>query len=49
VDDVDLTAFMLVRLVLALVHSANSDRPRYNTPALANELTKLVVAYLGVK
>ncbi len=49
VEDVDLTAFMLVRLVLALVHSANSDRPRYNTPALANELTKLVVAYLGVK
>jgi AcrR family transcriptional regulator len=48
VDDYDLAAFMLVRLVLALVHSANVDRPRYNTPALARELTKLVVAYLGV-
>jgi AcrR family transcriptional regulator len=47
VEDFDLAAFMLVRLVLALVHSANADRPRYNTPALANELTKLVVAYLG--
>jgi AcrR family transcriptional regulator len=48
-EDFDLAAFMLVRLVLALVHSANADRPRYNTPALANELTKLVVAYLGAK
>jgi AcrR family transcriptional regulator len=47
IDDYDLAAFMLVRLVLALVHSANADRPRYNTPALASELTKLVVAYLG--
>jgi AcrR family transcriptional regulator len=49
VEDFELTAFMLVRLVLALVHSANADTPRYNTPALTNELTKLVVAYLGAK
>jgi AcrR family transcriptional regulator len=49
VEDFELTAFMLVRLVLALVHSANADRPRYNTPALAHELTRLVVAYLGTK
>jgi AcrR family transcriptional regulator len=48
VEDIDLAAFMLVRLVLALVHSANADSPRYNTPALARELTRLVVAYLGV-
>ena len=49
IEDVDLAAFMLVRLVLALVHSAAADRPRFNTPALLNELTRLVVAYLGVK
>jgi AcrR family transcriptional regulator len=48
VEDIDLAAFMLVRLVLALVHSANADQPRYNTPALVSELTRLVVAYLGV-
>ncbi len=48
VHDIELAAFMVVRLVLALVHSANADRPRYNTPALASELTRLVVAYLGV-
>ena len=49
IEDFDLAAFMLVRLVLALVHSAAADRPRYNTPALVNELTKLVVGYLGAK
>jgi AcrR family transcriptional regulator len=48
VQDMELAAFMLVRLALALVHSANADRPRYNTPALASELTRLVVAYLGL-
>ncbi|HEY2510489.1 MAG TPA: TetR/AcrR family transcriptional regulator [Polyangiaceae bacterium] len=47
VEDVDLAAFMLVRLVLALVHSVNADRPRYNTPMLVKELTRLVMAYLG--
>jgi hypothetical protein len=49
VEDYELAAFILVRLVLALVHAAAADTPRYNTPALANELTKLVVAYLGLK
>ena len=49
IDDFDLAAFILVRLVLALVHSATADRPRYNTPALGNELTKLVLGYLGAK
>jgi AcrR family transcriptional regulator len=49
IEDFDLAAFMLVRLVLALVHSAAADKPRFNTPALLNELTRLVVAYLGVK
>jgi AcrR family transcriptional regulator len=48
VEDTDLAAFMLVRLVMALVHSVNADEPRYNTPALAKELTRMVVAYLGV-
>jgi AcrR family transcriptional regulator len=49
IEDFELAAFILVRLVLALVHAAAADTPRYNTPALANELTKLVVAYLGLK
>jgi AcrR family transcriptional regulator len=49
VEDVELAAFMLVRLVLALVHSVNADEPRYNTPLLAKELTRLVVAYLGAR
>jgi AcrR family transcriptional regulator len=47
IDDIDLAAFMLVRLVLALVHAAAADRPRYNTPALARELSRLVMGYLG--
>ena len=49
VDDLELAAFVMVRLVLALVHSANADEHRYTTEALANELTKLVVGYLGVR
>jgi AcrR family transcriptional regulator len=48
VEDPALAAFVMVRLVLALIHSANADAHRYSTEALANELTKLVVAYLGV-
>jgi AcrR family transcriptional regulator len=47
VPDVELAAFLLVRLVLALVLSVNADRPRYGTPALVEEMTRLVVAYLG--
>lgn len=49
IADPDLAAFMIVRLVLALVVTANADAHRYNTEALANELTKLVVGYLGVR
>jgi AcrR family transcriptional regulator len=49
VEDLELAAFMLVRLVLALVHSATVDGPRHNTPKLVNELTRLVVRYLGAR
>jgi AcrR family transcriptional regulator len=49
VADPELAAFMLVRLVLALVHSVNADKPRYDKGAIASELTRLVVAYLGVQ
>jgi AcrR family transcriptional regulator len=47
VADYELSAFVLVRVVLAVVHAAVVDRPRYNTPALVSELTRLVVAYVG--
>lgn len=46
IDDFDLAAFVLVRAVLAVVQSAVTDTPRHNTPALANELTWLVVRYV---
>jgi AcrR family transcriptional regulator len=49
VADYDLAAFVLVRVVLAVVHAAVVDSPRYNTPALAHELTRLVVGYVGAK
>jgi len=47
IDDYDLCAFILVRTVLAVIHGAVVDSPRYNTPALVEELTQLVVGYLG--
>jgi AcrR family transcriptional regulator len=47
VPDHDLCAFVLVRVVLAVVHGAVVDRPRYNTPALVDELTRLVVRYVA--
>jgi AcrR family transcriptional regulator len=47
VSDPDLCAFVLVRVVLAVVHGAVVDRPRYNTPALADELTRLVMGYVA--
>jgi AcrR family transcriptional regulator len=47
VDDYELAAFVLVRVVLAVVHAAVVDSPRYNTPALARELTRLVTGYVG--
>ncbi len=49
VADFELAAFMMVRLVLALVHSANADPHRYSREAVAGELTKLVVGYLGAR
>lgn len=45
--DRELAAFVLVRVVLAVVQSVVVDRPRYKTPALADELTHLVVGYLA--
>ena len=49
VDDYELASFVLVRVVLAVVHAAVVDSPRYNTPALARELTRLVTGYVGGK
>jgi AcrR family transcriptional regulator len=47
VADRELAAFMMVRVVLALVHAANADRHRYSNAAIAKELTTLIVGYLG--
>ncbi len=49
VADYELASFVLVRVVLAVVHAAVVDRPRYNTPELARELTRLVTGYVGAK
>jgi AcrR family transcriptional regulator len=46
VPDHDLAAFILVRVVLSVVQSVVVDRPRYKTPALVDELTRLVVGYV---
>jgi AcrR family transcriptional regulator len=46
-DDYEVAAFVLVRVVLAVIHAAVVDHPRYNTPKLAAELTRLVVNYVG--
>jgi AcrR family transcriptional regulator len=46
VADYELAAFVLVRVVLAVVHAAVVDRPRHNNPALVTELTRLVVRYV---
>lgn len=46
-DDYEVAAFVLVRVVLAVIHAAVVDHPRYNTPKLAKELTRLVVNYVG--
>lgn len=45
VPDPELSAFVLVRVVLSIVQSVVVDRPRYKGPALAGELTCLVVGY----
>jgi AcrR family transcriptional regulator len=47
VTDHDLAAFVLVRVVLAIVHGAVVDRPRHNTPELAREVARLVVGYVS--
>lgn len=44
----ELAAFILVRVVLAIVQSVVVDRPRLNTPELVDELTRLVVGYVGL-
>jgi AcrR family transcriptional regulator len=44
--DPELSAFLLVRVVLSVVQSAVVDRPKYKTAALADELTHLVVGYV---
>jgi AcrR family transcriptional regulator len=44
--DPELSAFLLVRVVLSVVQSAVVDRPKYKTMALADELTHLVVGYV---
>jgi len=49
VADPELAAFMIVRMVLALVHAANADKHRYSREAMAGELTKMVVGYLLAK
>ncbi|HEX4340861.1 MAG TPA: TetR/AcrR family transcriptional regulator [Polyangiaceae bacterium] len=47
IEQFELSAFILVRVVLAISHAAVVDRPVFNTPALASELTRLVVGYVG--
>jgi AcrR family transcriptional regulator len=47
IDDYELCAFVLVRAVLGVTHGALVDSPRYNTPALVDELTRLIVRYIG--
>jgi len=44
----ELAAFILVRVVLAVVQSVVVDRPKLNTPELVDELTRLVVGYVGL-
>ncbi|MGO8998033.1 MAG: TetR/AcrR family transcriptional regulator [Polyangiaceae bacterium] len=44
--DPDTTAFVIVRAVLGIVHSAVVDRPALNGPPLVDELTRLVVRLL---
>lgn len=46
--DNELASFILVRVVLAVVQSVVVDRPKLNTPELVDELTRLVVGYVGM-
>jgi len=45
--DPELAAFVLVRALLGTVHAAVVDRPSVNGPALASEVTRLVVRFLA--
>jgi AcrR family transcriptional regulator len=45
--DAEMAAFVLVRAVLGIVHSAVVDRPSLNGPGLVDELTRLVVRFLA--
>lgn len=47
VRDPDLSAFLLVRVVLGVVQSVVVDRPRYKSEALVDELASLVVGYVA--
>jgi len=47
VAEYDLVAFVVVRVVLSVVQSAVVDRPKLNGPELVDELTRLVVGYVG--
>lgn len=48
VPEPEVAAFVLVRSVLSVVQAAVADRPKLNTPVLVDELTRLVVGYVGV-
>lgn len=45
--DAELSSFVLVRVVLSVVQSVVVDRPRFKSPAMADELTHLVVGYVS--
>ena len=42
----ELSAFLIVRVVLATVQSVVVDRPKHKTPELVDELVRLVVGYV---
>lgn len=44
--DDELRAFLVVRVVLAVVHAAIVDRPGVDRDAVADELTRLIVRYV---
>lgn len=47
VDDYELAAYFLVRMIQALVHAAAADDRRYDARTMVDEGTKLVLRYLG--
>ena len=47
VTDLELAAFLLVRVVMAITHAAVVDRPEYaKDPRLIREMTRMIVGYL---